>query len=144
MVTYQPLPRQRFALRLLLWALPLALVILAILAVLVPYYGSGGCYPSTPPGTFPDRADEHACIAAFAGTLWQQPFFHDAFWHINDAVSCLLIPAFAIVFGETGLSWPSAPSSAKRARVVGLAIILLVAGLWLYAEMTTILWEQLD
>jgi hypothetical protein len=144
MVTYQSLSGQRLALSLLLWALPVAVAIVVAFAILVPYYGSGGCYPSTPPNTFPDRQDEHACIARFTGTLWQQPFFHDAFWHVNDAVSCLWIPALALVSAETRFSWPVLSSSGKGTRLIGLAVIFLVFGSWLYAELATILWEQLD
>jgi ABC-type Fe3+ transport system permease subunit len=130
---------------LIIWTLLALTVGLVMLGLLLPYYTSGGCFPSTPQGTFPDRPDEMACIARFVGTPWEQPLWRDAFWY-TSYLGCLLpliVPFYASYAVHT-IKSRHISRFASTLAITFLVVLSVVLGLWGYAEFTTLLWEAID
>lgn len=120
----------RLDLGLLPWIVLLGLMLLVVLTVLLPYYGTGMNYPYTPPGWQPDRPDEYASIAHFAGTIWEQTFWREVFWNVGCSGWCWWIPALLLAGGELFLRDHTLSPAGRRFRRIALILVLLLGCLW--------------
>src|SRR5262245_26914141 len=82
-------PRLRNVARFLLWAVLAAVTVLIVILALVPYYGSGMHYPSSPPGTIATSPDEYYSMSLFRGTPWEGQPWGDIFWNVGCFGWCL-------------------------------------------------------
>lgn len=130
----------QFLLRLLSFTSWTILVIVAVaigLLVLLPYWGTGGHFPSTPPGTIPDRPDEFYSISLFRGTIWEDKFWSDLFWNMacSYPTLCLWLPAFLYSSVEILVRWNHFSRRGKYARLVAMVVLILFGILWFNASL---------
>src|SRR5437016_3373609 len=107
-----------------------------MLTVLLPYYGSGMHFPSTPPGTSPTLPDEFYGISLFRGTLWQDRFWTDLFWNVGCNGWCLWLPALLLVGGEMITHRRPFTQREKWVRSICLGISILAGILWFLASLS--------
>jgi hypothetical protein len=134
-VTDQAQKSRESVLRPLAWVGIITVTALVLLLVLVPYYGWGWHFPTTPPGTDPDRPDEFYAISLFRSTLWENRFWSDLFWRVGCNAWCAWLPALLLAAIEMRRSWATLSEKGKLIRVVGMIIILMLGGLWFIASL---------
>ena len=130
------LPIKKDVLSLLGW-IPLATItVVAILFVLVPFYGSGGHYPSVGPGWYPDRPDEVYSISRFEGTIWSESeVLQDLFWYVGCWGWCLYFPAWAMTLLIMLGKWVSFPGRIRQTWFYAFSIITCLGISWFVASM---------
>jgi hypothetical protein len=128
--------------RVLPWVPLVRITLLVILTVLVPFYGSGGHYPS-PPGTSPTLPDEFYGISLFRGTLWEDRFWTNLFWNVGCYGWCFWLPALFLVIAKIPAPSSSLPPREKWMQWIVFGVIIL-AGILGFLTALNLLGEIVD
>ena len=114
--------------------------VLAVLFLLIPFYGSGGHYPALQPGWYPDRPEEFASIARFKATIWEgNEVLRQLFWLAAGQAWCVYGPLWILALFQTYITWPGLPQRNRWTRLIGLGIVALVGVLWFFASLQLVI-----